>query len=115
MLKIDVLGNLGADAEVMNHNGNEFISFRVASTNKWTDKENIQHAETTWCSCSMNADNNRNVLPYLKKGTKVYVRGNANFNVYSSPKTKQMEVGVNIRVMELELASSSVEPKDNKK
>lgn len=106
MLKIEVLGNLGADAEVKSHNGNDFVSFRVASTNKWTDKENIVHAETTWCSCSMNVESSKNVIPFLKKGTKVFARGNVNFNVYSSPKTKQMEVGVNIRVMELELASS---------
>lgn len=114
MLKIEVLGNLGADAEVKNHNGSEFISFRVASTNKWTDSENLIHSDTTWCSCTMSVDSGKNVMPYMKKGTKVFVRGNVNFNVFSSPKTKQMEVGVNIRVMELELASAAEKKEENK-
>ena len=34
MLKIEVIGNLGAAAEVKSNNGENFVTFRVASTNK---------------------------------------------------------------------------------
>ena len=38
MIKIEVIGNLGADAQLQVVNGNKFVSFRVANTDSWTDK-----------------------------------------------------------------------------
>lgn len=106
MLKMEIIGNLGADAEVQNYNGNQFLSFRVAHSEKYVSQDGQQHTNTIWVSCSYNG-NAANVIQYLKKGAKVFCRGFASFKVYSSPKTKQMEVGVSIRVQELELCGSS--------
>ena len=38
MLKVEMIGNLGADAEIKDHQGRKFVSFRVAHTEKWTDR-----------------------------------------------------------------------------
>ena len=35
MIKLEIIGNLGADAEVKVYNGNKFVTFRVAHTDKW--------------------------------------------------------------------------------
>ena len=35
MFKVEVIGNLGADAQVKDANGTKFITFRVAHTEKW--------------------------------------------------------------------------------
>ena len=103
MIKIEVIGNLGADAQLQVVNGNKFVSFRVANTDSWTDKVTGEIRKTTqWISCSLNGDGG-SLLAYLKKGTKVFVRGNANMVTYSSPKTHQIEVGVNLYVREIEL------------
>ena len=103
MIKVEIIGNLGADAELQVVNGNKFVSFRVANTDKWTDKTTGEISTSTqWISCSLNGDGGA-LLPYLKKGTKVFVRGNAQFIIYSSAKSHKMEVGVNLFVREIEL------------
>ena len=109
MIKVEIIGNLGADAQLQEKNGNRFVAFRVANTDKWVDKSTGQVIESTqWISCTLNGDGGA-LLPYLKRGTKVFVRGNAQFVIFSSAKTRQMEVGVNLFVREIELCGSAKE------
>lgn len=109
MIKVEIIGNLGADAQLQVVNGNKFVSFRVANTDKWTDKTTGEISSSTqWISCSLNGDGGA-LLPYLKKGTKVFVRGNAQFIIYSSAKSHKMEVGVNLFVREIELCGGVAE------
>lgn len=107
MIKVEIIGNLGADAQLQEKNGNKFVAFRVANTDKWVDKSTGQVIESTqWISCTLNGDGGA-LLPYLKRGTKVFVRGNAQFVIFSSAKTRQMEVGVNLFVREIELCGGA--------
>lgn len=107
MIKMEIIGNLGADAQMQVYNGNKYVSFRIANTDAWTDKSTGEIKKSTqWVSCSMNGDGG-SILPYLKKGAKIFVRGNAQIVVYSSPKTHQMEAGVNLFVREIELCGGS--------
>lgn len=113
MIKLEVIGNLGADAEVKVYNGNKFVSFRVAHTDKWVDRQTgVISTQTTWVSCSLNGDGG-GVTPYLKKGTKVFVRGTPNFVTYSSPTTHKIETGVNLFVREIELCGGHQEQEQN--
>lgn len=113
MIKMEIIGNLGADAEVKAYNGNKFVSFRVAHTDKWVDQQTgVISTQTIWVSCSLNGDGG-GLTPYLKKGTKVFVRGTPNFVVYSSPKTRKMETGVNLFVREVELCGGHQEQEQN--
>lgn len=103
MIRIEMIGNLGADAELKDNNGRKFVSFRVAHTDKWKNSQTGQdNVSTVWASCAINGDAH-NLLPYLKKGVKVFVRGSVQLIMYSSPKTHQMECGLNIAVWEIEL------------
>lgn len=106
MLKLEVIGNLGADAEVKEFSGSSYLSFRIAHSERYTGADNVEHERATWVSC-LYSGNASNLLKYLKKGVKVFVRGYASFKVFSSATTHQMEVGVNVRVQELELCGSS--------
>lgn len=109
MIKVEVIGNLGADAQLQVMNGNKFVSFRVANTDAWTDKQTGEIKKSTqWISCSLNGDGGA-LAPYLKKGTKVFIRGNAQFVIFSSAKSHQMEVGVNLYVREIELCGGTKE------
>lgn len=108
MLKLEVSGNLGADAEVKESNGRKFVSFRVAHTDKWTGEDNVSHENTTWVDCVMSNAESK-VIPYLKQGTKVIVRGNCSTRVYSSQKDRCMKAGLQIQVQELELIGGSGE------
>lgn len=110
---MEIIGNLGADAEVKVYNGNKFVSFRVAHTDKWVDQQTgVISTQTTWVSCSLNGDGGA-LTPYLKKGTKVYLRGTPNFVTYSSPKTHKFETGVNLFVREIELCGGHQEQEQN--
>lgn len=113
MIKLEVIGNLGADAEVKVYNGNKFVSFRVAHTDKWVDRQTgVISTQTTWVSCSINGDGG-GLTPYLKKGTKVFVRGTPNFVTYSSPTTHKIETGVNLFVRDIELCGGHQEQEQN--
>ena len=112
-MRLEIIGNLGADAEIKEVNGRKFVSFRIAHTDKWVDQNTgVISTQTTWVSCSMNGDGG-GLTPYLKKGTKVFVRGTPNFVVYSSPKTHKMETGVNLFVREVELCGGHQEQEQN--
>ena len=107
MFKIDVIGNLGADAETRVSNGATYVTFRVAHTVKSVDMQTgLIHRDAVWVSCSKAGDCT-NLLPYLRKGTKVYVRGHAQLKVYTGHDGKP-HAGINLFVHELELCGSQI-------
>lgn len=101
MLQCILIGHLGADAEYKNENGKEFIAFRVANTDKWTDDAGQTHETTTWVDCIMNGK--PKVFDFLKRGQQIYVSGAVKLRVYSSKKDKCMKAGLTISVKAVEL------------
>lgn len=76
MIKLQIIGNLGKDAEMKTINGKNYISYSVAHT----DKE-----FTTWIDVmQFTRDENPGILPYLTKGTKVYAEGNPSTSAYAT-------------------------------
>ena len=107
MFKIDVIGNLGADAETRVSNGSTYVAFRVAHTVKSVDMQTGEVVrDAVWVSCSK-AGECANLMQYLRKGTKVFVRGNAQLKVYTGHDGKP-HAGINLFVHELELCGSQV-------
>lgn len=108
MLHVSVIGHLGADAVCQSANGKEFVSFRVAHTEKFTDDSGQVSEQTTWVDCIMNG--RPHVLQYLRKGTQVYCTGSASLRVYDSAKYHCKMAGLQCRVRDLQLLAS---PKSN--
>lgn len=106
MIKVEVIGNLGADCEVKESNGNKFGACRVAHTEKYTDAQGNAHESTMWVDVVI-PDAENKVIPYLKAGVKVFVRGNASLRVYSSQKDRCMKAGLTINAREIELCGGS--------
>lgn len=106
MIKIEVIGNIGADAEIKDNQGSKFVTFRVANTDRWRDSNGVEHSQTDWVDCVMNNAESK-LVPYLKQGVKVFVRGNARLRVYSSKKERMMKAGLSINVLEIELCGGS--------
>lgn len=99
MLKLEIIGNLGADAQIRYANGNKFVAMRVCHSQK------INNVETsTWVSVAWSGDGG-GLLPYLKKGTKIFARGNLQVRVYRS-QTGDWQAGLNMSAHEIELAGS---------
>lgn len=101
MLQSTLIGHLGADAECKNANGKEFVTFRVANTDRWTDDAGQVHESTTWVDCVINGK--PKVFDYLKKGQMIYVTGSVSLRVYSSAVEKCMKAGLTINVQRIEL------------
>lgn len=109
MLKFEIIGNLGADAQVKAENGREFVSFNVGHNEKWSDAAGVAHESTIWVSCALNG-NGGNLLPFLKKGRCVYVSGRGSARVYSSEKARGYVAGLNIAVDRVELVGANPDP-----
>lgn len=106
MLKLSVIGNLGADARLQETINGKFIAFNVAHTNKRTDRSTGQVVENTqWVSCTLNGENH-GVFPYLTKGTKVYVDGDLSLRSFTGQDGLQ-HVGLNLFVRNIELCGST--------
>lgn len=106
MFKVELIGNLGSDAQVKNDGGNAFVTFSVAHTDKWKDADGKEHDSTQWVDCILNNVESA-IIPFLKAGVKVFVRGNARLRVYSSKKDRCMKAGVSVWVQEVELCGGS--------
>ena len=98
MLELTIIGNLGKDAEQKEINGRPVMTFNVAHSEKGADGQE----RTTWVSCIRNIkDGNNSLLQYLRKGTRVYLRGKVYTKIYNDTAT------LNCNVTYIELLGSS--------
>ena len=78
MIKLQIIGNMGQDAQTNTlQNGKPVINFSVASTEKYKNE-----SKTTWVKCAYFTERT-GLLPYLKKGTKVFVDGSGELETYT--------------------------------
>lgn len=108
MLKLTIIGNLGADAEVKNQDGRSYVSFRVAHSERRQQADGSIKETTLWVSCTVNGDGGK-LISYLKKGTKVFVSGDADCRLYNSAKDRCLKAGLNCYVRDIELISTNVD------
>ena len=104
MLQALLIGHLGGDAEIKTKDGREFVTFRVAHSERWTDANDQSHENTVWVDCVM--DGRPKVVEFLKRGTIVCVTGAAMTRLYSSAKDRCMKAGLQIRVLSVNLIGS---------
>lgn len=72
-----VLGNLGADPEVKTFNdGGKIVTLSVATSESWNDKQSGERQERTeWHRVVLRGGLANTAEKYLKKGSKVYIKG----------------------------------------
>lgn len=74
MLKVEVIGNIGRDAEAFEHAGREWVQFAVAHKTNRKDVNGEWQQVTEWLQISWRGNGGK-IMQYLKKGAKVFVRG----------------------------------------
>lgn len=113
MNRYEVIGNLGANAEVKNENGKKFVSLRIADTRVRTKSDGSKEEKTTWVSATINGDGG-NLLQYLVKGAKVWATGEMELQLYHSEKQRSLVAGVKLFVRDIQLISTNVDdvPRD---
>lgn len=103
MLQVEIIGNLGRDAEVKDFNGRKFIAFNVAHSEHYKDNNGQDVERTVWVSCLKQGESG--VVNYLKKGTPVFLRGDLSIKLYTDS-NRQTQAGVNCLVRDLQLLPS---------
>lgn len=106
MFKVEIIGNIGGDAEVKNDNGRKYVQFSVADSRKYKKEDGTEVEVTNWVSCFLRNPDSA-VVPFLKKGTRVFVRGNGELRLFSSAKDRMMKPGLSINVAEVELVGGA--------
>ena len=110
MLVALFIGNLAADAVLQKGNSENFLSFRAASSRKYTDPKTGQPVEfTQWVTVNINR-NYENIAQYLTKGTKVFVEGQFATRIYQD-RSGMTQVGLTINASRIELCGQpAVQP-----
>lgn len=101
MLKAEIIGTIGADAEVREFSGKKYVSFSVACNDYSKDQQGNRTETTTWVSVLWYGDGG-GLLPYLKKGAKVFIRGNLKAKAYTD-KQGASQASININANEVQL------------
>lgn len=83
MIKIQVIGHIGADAKKNEVNGKVVINFSVAHSEKYKTAQGEQKEKTTWVECAYWTEKT-GILPYLLKGASVYVEGQPEVRTWES-------------------------------
>lgn len=102
MFQSIIIGNLGADAEVRDSNGQKFVSLSIAETRKLKKADGSTQSVTNWIDAII-SNVNHPVLPFLKQGVKVCVIGSTSLRLYSSKKDRMMKCGATVHVDSIEL------------
>ena len=113
MKKLEVIGNLGADARIETQNGRQFVALSIADTRRTTDEQGQVHETTDWISATINGDGGK-IFPYLKKGVKVYASGDCAIRQFHSEKQRALVAGLKLFVRDIELISTNTDdvPRD---
>lgn len=103
MVQIEIIGNIGADCRLIEYQGSKFISINVCDNRKVGDKEVSQ-----WYGCNLNRASDK-LIPYLKKGQQVFVRGVPRYRVFDSAVHHCKMVAIDVFVNEIQLVGSAPE------
>jgi single-strand DNA-binding protein len=101
MIKLQVIGNLGADCIQKEINGKTVINFNVAHSEKYKDAQGNLKERTTWVNCAYWTDKTA-IAPYLTKGTTVYAEGSPEADAYTN-KEGQAAATLRMRVLNIQL------------
>lgn len=107
MVNIEIIGNIGADAKVVNYNDTQFVSFNVCDNRKVNDKE-----VSMWYGCNLNKCN-KNLFKYLKKGQQVFVRGIPRYRIFDSALHRCKCVAVDVLVNDIQLIGAAPKQEQN--
>lgn len=116
MIRLEIIGHLGRDAEVKTVGSTQLISFSMSHTEKYTDGAGQKQERTTWVDCTkwVPQGGSTAVAQYLTKGAQVYVAGAPDSRAWlgkdpNPDGTPAYKSGITLKVFEIQLLSSKQE------
>lgn len=103
-LKLRAIGHLGRDCSIRHiDSGSSAISFPIACTEKYKDRQGNNAERTTWVDCTLwRKPDQLKVAEFLKKGMLVAVEGMPSTRGYKAKSTDEIKSSLLMRVDELE-------------
>lgn len=111
MIKLQIIGNLGADCIQKEVNGKTVINFNVAHSEKFKDAQGNPKEKTTWVNCAYWTDRTA-VAQYLTRGRTVYAEGTPEVEAYTN-KEGQPAATLRMRVSNIQLLGGNTENTGN--
>jgi len=104
MIKLQIIGHLGADCTTNEVSGKNVINFPVAHSEKYKDNQGNLVEKTIWVKCAYWTDSTA-IAQYLKKGQLVYAEGNPEAEGYLN-KDNQNAASLKMTVFRIQLLGS---------
>lgn len=111
MIKLQIIGNLGADCIKKEINGKTVINFNVAHSEKFKDAQGNVKEKTTWVNCAYWTEKTA-VAQYLTKGRTVYAEGAPEVESYTN-REGQPAVTLRMRVQTVQLLGGNTDGSGN--
>ena len=110
MLKTQLIGRLGADAEVkVLQNGSKVMELRIAVDMSYRNKDGEKVDRTVWVKATQwNVKDNSTIQNYLKKGGQIYVEGEPSANGYTN-KDGAVVANLELKITNIQLLGGKVE------
>jgi len=99
-----MIGNLGADAVMNEHDSRKIINFSVCHSETTKKRQEAQEIKKHWVDCAYFNDS-LELLDMLKKGTLVYVKGIPNTGIHIKKSTNEPVAVQYLRVSKIEILS----------
>jgi len=108
--KIILIGHVGQDPRTPSQSNPEFVTFSLAVTDKWKDKNTGERKEyTEWYECITSRNNTASVVKsYVKKGDALYIEGKPKFSTYQT-KNGETKVKISVDITELRMLGGNGE------
>lgn len=83
--KVELVGRLGMVPEIKKWpSGDEYASFRMATSEKWTDKDGTAKEKTEWHNVTVTAPPLVKFCSFLNKGDLIYIEGKIETRSYNT-------------------------------
>jgi single-strand DNA-binding protein len=90
MNKVILMGNLGQDPEVRTiPNGTSVVSFSVATSRRWNNRDGQKQEETTWHNVEAWGKVGEVIAQYFSKGSKILLDGRLKVDSWEDKETGQ--------------------------
>ena len=118
MNRVMLIGNLGKDPEQRTlDNGSNRVTFSIATSEKYQDKEGIWQETTEWHDIVLWRNQADNAVKYLKKGSTIFLEGKLTHRTWQDSENKTRKttevVGTMFKVLERRSPGSDIQAPAN--
>jgi single-strand DNA-binding protein len=80
--EVRLIGNVGADPEIVSVPSGYIAKINVATTDNWKDRHGVWQSKTQWHKCAAFGFMAEYVDKYIKKGDQVFIAGGIEYSSY---------------------------------